>query len=133
MNPKPVLTQVDDCEWETWPEEAIPTQGVVFWKTLLSQDKTPSADLTMGLGEIPPDEILHAHRHAPAEAYFILEGTGLLGIDGQENVVEAGTAVFIPGYAIHSLKNIGAAPLRFLYIFPVDSFQEVEYIFDVEV
>src|ERR687891_165182 len=40
------------------------------------------------------------------------------------------SAVFIPGDVFHSLSNTGALDLRFAYVFPADSFGEVEYIFD---
>jgi oxalate decarboxylase/phosphoglucose isomerase-like protein (cupin superfamily) len=44
--------------------------------------------------------------------------------------VEAGSAVFIPGNAFHSLANMGASELRFAYVFAADSFEEIEYVFD---
>ena len=104
--------------------------GLVYWKTLLSADVTPSEALTMGIAKIPPGEALHEHRHQQAEIYLILEGTGLVRIDGKARPVGAGSAVFIPGNVVHSCENPGASDLRFAYVFPADSFEEVEYVFD---
>jgi oxalate decarboxylase/phosphoglucose isomerase-like protein (cupin superfamily) len=44
--------------------------------------------------------------------------------------VEVGSAVFIPDNVFHSLANTGASDLRFAYVFPANSFDEVEYVFD---
>ena len=83
----------------------------------------------MGIAKIPPTETLHDHRHQQAEIYLILEGTGLVRIDGKARTVEAGSAVFIPGNVLHSCENTGEGDLRFAYVFPANSSAEVEYVF----
>src|SRR5215210_7326767 len=42
MGREPVVVQ--DCarEWETWPEEEVSRKGLVYWRTLISGDLTPS-------------------------------------------------------------------------------------------
>jgi oxalate decarboxylase/phosphoglucose isomerase-like protein (cupin superfamily) len=50
-------------------------------------------------------------------------------IDGVRSAVRAGTAVFIPGNAWHSLANTGSEPLRLLYAFPADAMADVHYEF----
>ena len=69
------------------------------------------------------------HQHAPVEIYYILEGNGVLTIEETEYKVSTGSTAYIPGNASHGLVNIGTSPLRLLYVFPVDSFAEVEYVF----
>ena len=64
-----------------------------------------------------------------AGIYYVLEGSGIVTLDGVEHPVTAGAAVFIPGDCAHGIRNDGAWPLRFLYAFAVDSFGEVEYRF----
>jgi oxalate decarboxylase/phosphoglucose isomerase-like protein (cupin superfamily) len=54
----------------------------------------------------------------------------LVRIDGKARPVEAGSAVFIAGNVVHSCENTGASDLRFAYVFPANSFAEVEYVFD---
>jgi quercetin dioxygenase-like cupin family protein len=130
MDREPVVVQESTREWEAWPDEEIAQQGLVYWKTLVSGDLTQSEALTMGIAKIPPTEALHEHRHQQAEIYLILEGTGLVRIDGKARPVEAGSAVFIPGNVVHSCENTGASDLRFAYVFPANSFAEVEYVFD---
>jgi len=99
-------------------------------KTLVSGDLTRSEVLTMGIAKIPPAEALHEHRHRQAEIYLLLEGTALVTIAGKTRPVAAGSAVFIPGNALHSCQNTGTSDLRVAYVFAADSFEEVEYVFD---
>lgn len=130
MDPSPLLIKAAEENWESWSPDQVPQRGLVHWKTLISGDKTPSNELTLGLCEIAPEQALHRHRHAPAEIYYILEGTGSMEINGSTQGVEAGSAVFIPGHATHGITNIGSTPLKFLYAFATDSFESVEYIFE---
>ena len=130
MDSEPVVVQEGDREWETYPEEEVSQKGLVCWRTLISADVTRSEALTMGIGRIPPGEVLHRHRHRQDEVYLVLEGTGSVEIGAEARPVEAGSAVFIAGNAFHSLANTGASDLRFAYVFPADSFDEIEYVFD---
>jgi len=130
MDPKPVVIQEGTREWETWPDEEVAQKGLVYWRTLISGDVTRSEALTMGIGKMPPGEALRRHRHRQAEVYLVLEGSGSVEIGAEAWLVETGSAVFIPGNAFHSLANTGASDLRFAYVFPADSFDEIEYVFD---
>jgi quercetin dioxygenase-like cupin family protein len=114
----------------TKTSEDVARRGLVYWKTLVSGDLTHSEALTMGIAKIPPSEALHEHRHQQAEIYLVLEGTGSVTIDGKARPVGAGSAVFIPGNALHSCANTGASDLRFAHVLAADSFEEVEYVFD---
>lgn len=131
MSREPVVVQAGDLEWETWAdEEAIAERGLVYWKTLVSADVTRSEALTMGIAKMPPGEALRKHRHRQAEIYFILEGTGLVTIGSESRPVKAGSTAFIPGDALHSCENTGVSDLLCAYVFPSDSFEEIEYVFD---
>ena len=59
-----------------------------------------------------------------------MKGTGSVTIDGKMRPVGPGASVFIPGNVVHSCENTGASDLRFAYVFPANSFSEVEYVFD---
>lgn len=124
----PVVTHASQSPTETWDD---PTRGNVQWWTLLSGDRTPTDTLTCGVAEIPPGEadVLRTHSHLQAEVYHFLSGSGVVFIDGVEDAVYTGSTVFIPGNAIHGVRNTGAAPLRLFYVFAVDSFADVAYVF----
>jgi mannose-6-phosphate isomerase-like protein (cupin superfamily) len=125
---RPFVVHERDCDLEDWSASG---RNGVSWRTLLSADRTPTDSLTMGIAEIEPgspDEF-HLHRHEPAEAYYILAGTGAMSIDGEVFDVGAGSAVFVPGDSIHAIANTGSDVLRLLYVFGVDSFDDVTYVF----
>jgi mannose-6-phosphate isomerase-like protein (cupin superfamily) len=130
MDRDPVVVQESTREWQTWPDEEIAKKGLAYWKTLVSGDVTQSEALTMGIAKIPPNEALREHRHLQEEIYLVLKGTGSVTIDGKTRPVGPGTSVFIPGNVVHSCENTGEGDLRFAYVFPGNSFEEVEYVFD---
>lgn len=111
---------------EGWDD---PVRGTVTWRTLLSGDRTPTSQMTLGVAEIGPGVPLRLHRHAPAEIYYVLSGEGVVVIDGVEHAIRTGTSVFIPGNALHGARSTGREPLRILYVFAADSFSDVEYVF----
>ena len=109
---------------------ANPEHGNLTWFTLFSGDITPTAEMSAGITEVPPNGgFLKAHRHAQAEIYFVHEGVGVLTIDGVESKLSAGMSAFIPGDAEHSVRNDSAAPLKIFYVFPTDRFADVVYRF----
>ncbi len=130
MERGPIVSREVDQEWETWSEEEIPQKGLVFWKTLISKGLTRSENLTLGVASLPPGGALHEHRHTQDEVYLVLEGSGLVRVGDEELTVGAGSAVFIPGDALHSCENTGTSDLRVAYVFPADSFEDVEYVFE---
>ena len=130
MNHKPLVINQADCVWQTRDAHKTENGPAVRWKTLISSDITASDSLTMGYSEIMPGAKFSRHRHAQPEVYYILEGSGSVEIEGQSYPVQPGTAVFLPGNALHTLINTGAGPLRLVYTFPVDSFADVEYILE---
>ncbi len=123
-----VVVHESDCEVEDWSDSG---RRGVSWRTLISADRTPTDSLTVGVAEIrpgAPDE-LHLHSHEPAEAYYILQGTGVVSIDGELHDIREGTAIFVPSDAVHAVGNTGSDVLRLLYVFGVDSFDDVKYVF----
>ena len=130
MERGPIMSREVDQEWETWSEEDIPRKGLVYWKTLISKGVTRSENLTLGVASLPPGGALHEHRHTQDEVYLVLEGSGLVRVGDEELTVGAGSAVFIPGDALHSCENTGTSDLRVAYVFPADSFEDVEYVFE---
>ena len=124
---KGTVVRAEDRERETFDD---PARGDCSWMTLFSGDMTPTNAMSAGIAElVRSGGQLNLHRHLQPEIYFILEGTGILTIDGLERTVTAGAAVFIPGNAEHGIRNETDALLRLFYVFPTDRFSEVEYRF----
>jgi quercetin dioxygenase-like cupin family protein len=99
----------------------------VTWRTLTSADRTPTQLLTSGVCEIEPGRNLALHRHPKLELYYFLAGTGTVTLGSTRHPVRPGVTISIPGDTPHAIHNTGTAPLKLFYVFPVDSFSEVEY------
>ena len=127
---EPVIRREADLEWEHWDDAELRANSDVRWKLLISGERTPSAELTMGIAEIPPGAKLIRHSHAQAETYYITQGAGRIRINGVESGIGPGSAVYIPPGAHHSVSCEGDAPLAFVFIFPCNRFDEVNYHFD---
>ena len=76
-----VITSVEARPREGWDD---PVRGRVAWYTLFSSDITPTDSMAAGVAEIAPgDGALRLHSHAEAEIYYIIEGTGILSLQGR--------------------------------------------------
>lgn len=124
----PTVVHVDDLAVEGWDD---PGRGSITWRTIFSSERTPTSGLTLGVAELAPDGTVGnpPHRHPPAEVYYVIAGEGVVTINGETTPVRAGSAVFVPGDAEHSLANTGTSTMRLLYAFAVDSFDDVMYVF----
>jgi quercetin dioxygenase-like cupin family protein len=105
-----------------------PAFGTVRWRTLFSGDRTPTRGMVLGIAEFGPFGTLLPHRHGPAEIYFGLSGAGVVTIDGVPHPLRPEVALYVPEDAEHGTVA-GPEGLRFLYVFPRDSFADVEYRF----
>ena len=125
---KAVFRRVSDYPTESWTDD---TTGHVDWWTLFSADRTPTNSLTVGVAEVPvgAPRPARGHTHEQAEVYFFLSGRGEVVVEGESTPVAAGDAVFIQSNVEHMSVNTGDEPLRLLYFFATDSFEDVVYKF----
>ena len=112
---------------ESWDD---PVRGSLSFRTLFSREETATSVLTAGVADVAPGGRLEVHRHGAAEVYFVLEGRGLLTLDGDEQEVAAGMAVHIAADAPHGIRNAGDTPLRFFYALAADGMADVDYRFE---
>ena len=109
-----------------------PAHGRLKWRTLLSKGLTASDTMTCGVTVLRPGDWLAPHRHKPAEIYFLLAGRGVVTLGDKEVDAAAGDTIFIPGMMRHGVRQAGDATLRLFYVFAVDAFADVEYLFPGE-
>jgi mannose-6-phosphate isomerase-like protein (cupin superfamily) len=126
MTDKPHIHHLDDVSWETRPGR---TDGV-RWKLLIDGDRMPSHGISLGVLQFPPGTVLKPHHHGPQEVYWIREGNGILLIDGEKQTVGPNSIIYIPENCTHGIENIGKTPLTLMWVFPTDTWGEVEYLFD---
>lgn len=58
------------------------------------------------------------HKHPWPHINYMIEGEGILMIDGKDNMVSAGSYAFVPENTIHQFKNRGKKPFKFICIVP---------------
>jgi mannose-6-phosphate isomerase-like protein (cupin superfamily) len=88
-----------------------------FLRELLHPGKDP-LDIGYSLAHavVKPGQKTLPHRLKSAEVYYVLEGRGLMHIDGERAEVGPGQAVYIPPQAVQSIENTGPNDLEFLCV-----------------
>ncbi len=66
--------------------------------------------LLVGQGTMP-----HFHE-TTEEIYYIISGQGLMTIDGETELVDEGDIVYIPSNKVHTIRQTGNLPLRFITV-----------------
>lgn len=85
-------------------------------KRLIHPSTTGSENLAVSIAFVNPGEELPPHRHANEEAYFILQGEGIMTIEDYEGTIQLNKylSVYIPANKTHYTKNTGNEPLVML-------------------
>jgi len=60
------------------------------------------------------------HTHDWPHINYMIEGKGILHIDGRDYPVTAGSYAFVPGGKLHQFRNNGSAPFKFICIVPTE-------------
>jgi mannose-6-phosphate isomerase-like protein (cupin superfamily) len=82
-------------------------------RSILDLANAPVEKQSLAEASIPAGGATERHWHRDSEEfYFILEGRGVMEIDGEEREVGTGDAILIPAGAWHRIH--AAADLRFL-------------------
>lgn len=61
--------------------------------------------IALAQGELRPQARLLFHYHEVEEVVFVIEGQGVVTIDGVETPVKTGDGILVPARAVHSLRN----------------------------
>lgn len=82
-------------------------------RSLLDLSNAPVRNQSLAEATLPPGTETERHYHRLSEEfYYLLEGCGLMEIDGAEKEVGPGDAILIPAGAWHQIRAIGH--MRFL-------------------
>jgi hypothetical protein len=79
---QPQVRDTKDVTPEVWDD---PVRGNVSFRVLFSADRTSTSSLYTGFAELPPAGWLGCHRHTQAEVYHVVEGRGVVVLDGDEH------------------------------------------------
>lgn len=82
-------------------------------RSILDLSNAPVQKQSLAEATVPAGSATDRHYHKLSEEfYFILSGTGLMEINGEEREIGEGDGVLIPAGAWHQIK--GVSDLRFL-------------------
>jgi len=81
---------------------------------LVAESTVGAKHITTTLVEMEPGGIQKPHHHETEQCYMILEGSGVVEIDGEKAEVGAGDTIFIPSNSIHSLHNESHTTLKYI-------------------
>jgi mannose-6-phosphate isomerase-like protein (cupin superfamily) len=65
---------------------------------------------------VKPGDTTREHRLRTSEVYYIMEGEGIMHIDGKSAPVHPGSTIYIPPLAKQSITNPGGKALKFICI-----------------
>lgn len=87
-------------------------------KVLISPELQNVKNIAVGMTIIAPGDRTSYHVHLKEEeTWYIVEGQGLLLVDGQELEVEKDTIIVILPSEYHQITNIGQAEMKILWIY----------------
>jgi mannose-6-phosphate isomerase-like protein (cupin superfamily) len=99
-------------------EAKVETYGGIGFtsKELITYENTGSKTMRLALIELPPGYSTKEHVHNCEEIFYIIEGRGVVIIEGKEYPIEAGDAVYIKENLRHKTINTGNTPLRYIFV-----------------
>lgn len=93
------------------------TEGESQWKCFARRNDLFGSWEAIEWAGLPPGGISGEHLHSRTEElYFIVSGTGVMLIDGQEHPVEGGDLILTTLGTRHGLHNVGDDELTWLVI-----------------
>jgi mannose-6-phosphate isomerase-like protein (cupin superfamily) len=105
------IKNVAETPWREFPNHF----GGALSKPLVMPETLKSKHLDYRISMYQPMAYVARHRHRQQEqVYHILEGEGLMEIDGRAQVVRRHDVVYIPPGVEHMISNTGLTDLVFI-------------------
>lgn len=107
------IRNIAEVRWRQFPNHF----GGALSKPLVMPETAGSQHLDYRISAYQPMAYVEKHSHKVQEqVYHVLEGEGLMEIDGEEHVVRKHDVIFLPPGIEHSIANTGLTDLVFLVI-----------------
>lgn len=111
--PKATVRHMAELLWETPPGH----HGGAISKMLVRPENADTQLLDFRISCYQPMAHAEAHSHKRQEQiYHVLDGEGLMEIDGEQVVVRPNMTIFLPPGVHHAIHNSGTVDLIFLVI-----------------
>jgi len=101
------ILQLSDIPWE---------QGIspTIWQKPIWTRSDSNSHAQMMLVKMAPGGTSPAHRHPHPQIFYVISGTGIVRLDGQEYALKPGSAVRVLGGELHDFVNTGTEELVML-------------------
>lgn len=110
---KSIIRNIAEEPWQEFPAHF----GGALSKALVAPTTTGSRLLDYRISTYAPMAYVERHVHKLQEqVYHILEGEGLMEIDGEKRVVRKHDVIFIAPGSWHSIANSGLGQLTFIVV-----------------
>jgi mannose-6-phosphate isomerase-like protein (cupin superfamily) len=110
---KALVRNVSEVPWKEFPGHF----GGALSKPLVEPDTSDARLVDHRISCYQPMAYVAPHTHQVQEqVYHVLEGEGLMEIDGERQVVRRHDVIFIPPGVEHAISNSGLVDLVFLVI-----------------
>ena len=106
----------NETELTAMPIDSIEVHSAAM-KVLISESEGWQ-DHVMRIIELGEGGYSPKHAHDWPHINFVVEGSGVLNIDGTDHTLLAGGYAFVPAGTVHQFKNAGKSPFRFICIVP---------------
>jgi mannose-6-phosphate isomerase-like protein (cupin superfamily) len=104
------IRELNDCD------EFVAGDNCIL-REILHPDKADLAlRYSLAHAVVKPGDRTWEHRLRTSEVYYILEGAGVMHINGESAPVRSGSTVYIPPLARQCITNSGTTDLKFICI-----------------
>lgn len=91
--------------------------GGAFSKMLVRPESCGSKSIDYRISVYQPRAYVAPHKHRIQEqVYHVLEGEGLMELDGKKQVVRKDDVIFIPAGVEHAIYNTGMTDIKFVVV-----------------
>ena len=107
------IRNIAEVPWREFPDH----HGGALSKPLVMPETAGSHHIDYRISMYQPMAHVKLHAHAAQEqVYHVLEGEGLMEIDGKHHVLRKHDYAFLPPWAEHAISNTGLVDLVFLVV-----------------
>jgi quercetin dioxygenase-like cupin family protein len=110
---KAFIRNIAEVPWLEFPNHF----GGALSKPLVMPDTAGSHHIDYRISMYQPKAYVETHSHKVQEqVYHVIEGEGLMHIDGKDHVMRKHDYVFLPPGIVHAISNTGLTDLVFLVV-----------------
>jgi len=107
------IRNIAEVKWREFPDH----HGGALSKPLVMPETAGSRHMDYRISMYQPMAHVKLHRHKVQEqVYHVIEGEGLMEIDGEKHVVRKHDLIFLPPGIDHAIENTGLVDLVFLVV-----------------